>query len=139
MAARYKKATSPQLGLTLRWPGGSGLPWAGRRGPSGASERAHVVAMVPELPAHALLVADAGFVGYEVWQALLPAGHPFVIRVGANVRLLRQLGWVREHAQGVYVWPDYAARKRQPPLGLRPIVFGTKFAGSFRFSYSAKL
>jgi hypothetical protein len=78
--------------------------------------------MVPELPAHALLVADAGFVGYEVWQALLTAGHHFVIRVGANVRLLRQLGWVREHAQVVYLWPAYAARKRQPPLVLRLVV-----------------
>jgi hypothetical protein len=27
--------------------------------------------MVPELPAHALLVADAGFVGYELWQTRL--------------------------------------------------------------------
>lgn len=54
--------------------------------------------MVPELPPHALLVADAGFMGYEVWQTLLAAGPHFVIRVGANVRLLRQLGWVREHA-----------------------------------------
>jgi len=48
--------------------------------------------MVPELPTHARLVAAAGFVGYEVWQTLLTAGHHIVIRVGANVRLLRQLG-----------------------------------------------
>jgi hypothetical protein len=120
--ARHKKATSPQLWLTLLWHVGSGLPWAWRTGPSGASERDHLVAMVPELPAQALLVADAGFVGYEVWQTLLTAGHHFVIRVGANVRLLRQLGWVREHAHVVYLWPDYAARKRQPPLGLRLVV-----------------
>ena len=43
-------------------------------------------------------------------------------RVGANVRLVRQLGWTREHAQVVYLWPDQAARKRQPPLGLRLVV-----------------
>jgi hypothetical protein len=121
-ASRQKKATSPQLWLTLLWHVGSGLPWAWRTGPSGASERDHLVAMVPELPAHALLVADAGFVGYELWQTLLAAGHHFVIRVGANVRLLRQLGWVREHAQVVYVWPDQAARKQQPPLVLRLVV-----------------
>jgi nucleoside-diphosphate-sugar epimerase len=72
--------------------------------------------MVPELPAQALLVAAAGFVGYELWQALLAAGHHVVIRVGANVRLLRQLGWTREHAQVVYVWPAHAVRKQQPPL-----------------------
>jgi hypothetical protein len=121
-AARHKKATSPQLWLTLLWHVGSGLPWAWRTGPAGASERDHLVALMSELPAQALLVADAGFVGYEVWQALLAAGHHFVIRVGANVRLLRQLGWVREHAQLVYVWPDYAARQHQPPLVLRLVV-----------------
>jgi hypothetical protein len=120
--ARHKKATSPQLWLTLLWHVGSGLPWAWRTGPSGARERDHLAAMVPELPAHALLVADAGFVGYDLWQILLTAGHHFVIRVGANVRLLRQLGWTREHAQVVYVWPDYVARKQQPPLVLRLVV-----------------
>lgn len=122
VTARYKKATSPQLWLTLLWHVGSGLPWAWRTGPSGASERDHLVAMLPELPAHAVLVADAGFVGYEVWQTLLAAGHHFVIRVGANVRLLRQLGWVREHAQVVYLWPDSAARTHQLPLALRLVV-----------------
>ena len=121
-AARHKKATSPQLWLTVLWHVGSGLPWAWRTGPSGASERDQLVAMVPELPAHALLVADAGFVGYDLWQTLLTAGHHFVIRVGANVRLLRQLGWTREYAQVVYVWPDQAAQKRQPPLVLRLVV-----------------
>lgn len=121
-AARHKKATSPQLWLTLLWHVGSGLPWAWRSGPSGASERDHLLAMVPELPAHALLVAEAGFVGYELWQALLTAGHHFVLRVGANVRLLRQLGWTREYAHVVYLWPDQAAQKRHPPLVLRLVV-----------------
>jgi hypothetical protein len=120
--SRHKKATSPQLWLTLLWHVGSGLPWAWRTGPSGSSERDQLVAMVPQLPAHALLVADAGFVGYEFWQALLTAGHHFVIRVGANVRLVRQLGWTREHAQVVYLWPDQAARKQQSPLVLRLVV-----------------
>jgi DDE family transposase len=121
-ASRRKKASSPQLWLTVLWHVGSGLPWAWRTGPSGSSERAHLEAMLPELPAHALLVADAGFVGYDLWQTLLTAGHHFVIRVGANVRLLRQLGWTREYAQVVYVWPDHAARKGQPPLVLRLVV-----------------
>jgi len=121
-ASRQKKATSPQLWLTLLWQVGSGLPWAWRTGPSGSSERDQLVALVPELPAHALVVADAGFVGYDFWQALLTAGHHFVIRVGANVRLVRQLGWTREYAQVMYLWPDQAARKHQPPLVLRLVV-----------------
>lgn len=88
--SRQKKATSPQLWLTVLWHVGSGLPWAWRTGPSGSSERDQRVAMVPELPPQALLVADAGFVGYDLWQTLLTAGHHFVIRVGAHVRLVRQ-------------------------------------------------
>lgn len=121
-AARHKKATSPQLWLTLLWHVGSGLPWAWRTGPSGASERDHWLAMVPELLAQARLVADAGFVGYDLWQALLTASHHFVIRVGANVRLLRQLGWTQEYAHVVSLWPDQAAQKQQPPLVLRLVV-----------------
>jgi hypothetical protein len=113
-ASRHKKATSPQLWLTLLWHVGSGLPWAWRTGPSGASERDHLGAMVPELPAHALIAADAGFVGYEFWQALLTAGHHFVIRVGANVRLVRQLGWTREHAQVVYCGPTRRRANASP-------------------------
>jgi hypothetical protein len=118
-ASRQKKATSPQLRLTLLGHGGSGLPGAWRTGPSGASERDPLGALVPELPAQALVVADAGFGGYDFGQALRTAGHHFVIRVGANVRLVRQLGWTRAHAQVVYLWPDHAAQKRQPPLVLR--------------------
>jgi hypothetical protein len=101
-AARQKQATAPQLWLTLVWQVGSGLPWAWRTGPSGASERDHRGALVPELPAQALLVAEAGFVGYDFWQPLLTAGHHFVIRVGAPVRLVRPLGGTREPAQVVY-------------------------------------
>src|SRR5205823_2614147 len=50
------------------------------------------------------------------------AGHGFLIRVGANVKLLRKLGYVRERAGIVYCWPDAAARSGQPgqpPLVLR--------------------
>jgi hypothetical protein len=118
-AARRTKATAPQLGLTLLWHLGSGLPWAWRTGPSGARERDHLGVRVGELPAPALLVAAAGFVGYAVWQTLLTAGPHFVMRVGANGRLLRHLGGAREHAQVVYVWPDEAVRKQHPPLVLR--------------------
>jgi hypothetical protein len=118
-ASRHQKATSPQLWLTLLWHVGSGLPWAWRTGPSGSSERDQLGAMVPELPAHALIAVDAGFVGYDFWQTRLAADPHFVIRVGATVWLVRQVGWTREHAQVVYLWPEQAAQKGQPPLGLR--------------------
>jgi len=42
--------------------------------------------------------------------------------VGANVRLLTKLGWCcAEHEGIVYLWPDKAQKRRQPPLVLRLI------------------
>ena len=118
-----KKANSPQMWLTLLWHVGSGLPWAWRTGPSDSSERSHLKEMLAELPETSLITADAGFVGYEFWSKILNAGHHFVIRVGANVRLIRQLGYARQHEHTVYLWPDQVARKEGlPPLALRLIV-----------------
>jgi hypothetical protein len=117
-----KKANSPQMWLTLLWHVGSGLPWAWRTGPSDSSERGHLEEMLAELPENSLITADAGFVGYDFWSMILDAGHHFVIRVGANVRLIRKLGYARQHEHTVYLWPDQVAKKKQPPLVLRLIV-----------------
>ena len=78
--------------------------------------------MIDALPPDALVTADAGLVGYEYWKALLESDREFVIRVGSNVRLLKKLGYVRESAGTVYLWPDRQARHRQPPLVLRLVV-----------------
>jgi Transposase DDE domain len=117
--AMQKKALAPRLWLTTLWHLGAGLPWSWTRGASDASERGHLLQMLPWLPERSLLVADAGFVGYEFWQALLAGGHDLLIRVGANVTLLKHLGYFREGAGRVYLWPDKQARRRQPPLVLR--------------------
>jgi IS4 transposase len=120
-ASTKKKLTSPQMWLTLLWHAGTGLPWDWRTGPSDSSERDHFREMVPQLPENTLITADAGFVGYEFWQSILDAGLQFVIRAGGNVKLLRNLGYARQHEQTVYLWPDDARKKGQPPLVLRLI------------------
>lgn len=117
-----KKASVPQVWLTILWHVGIGLPWAWRMGPTGSSERDHWKEMLPELPAAALITGDAGFVGYEYMKAVVQSGRHLLIRVGSNVRLLRKLGWVHESEGTVYLWPDYAAQKHQPPLVLRLVV-----------------
>ena len=108
--------------LTLMWHVGTGLPWAWRTGPSDSSEREHLQEMLAELPENSLITADAGFVGYDFWKTLLNEKQNFLIRVGANVRLLKNLGYARQHDHTVYLWPDAAAKKKQPPLVLRLIV-----------------
>lgn len=117
--ARDKKADSPQMSLTLLFHAGWRLPWDWRLGPSDHSERAQLREMIPQLPADALLAADCGFVGYDFWAQLLASGRHFVIRVGGNVKLLKQLGVARERAGTVYLWPDKAAKRNRPPLVLR--------------------
>jgi len=120
--AARKKAAAPRLWLTTLWHLGSGLPWSWTRGASDSSERDHLLEMLPCLPERSLLLADAGFTGYDFWQALLAAGHDFLIRVGANVTLLKELGYYRECAGRVYLWPDKQARQGRPPLVLRLVV-----------------
>jgi hypothetical protein len=120
--AASKKANVPQVWLTLLWHAGTGLPWAWRTGPTGSSEREHWLQMLDELPLSALIAADAGFVGYEYLRAVLDSGRHVLVRVGSNVRLLRKLGWAKESAGTVYLWPNRAAAKQQPPLVLRLVV-----------------
>ena len=120
--SREKKTNSPQMWLTTMFHVGTGLPWDWRIGPSDSSERGHLLEMIEALPAGALITADAGFVGYDTWKAILENGRHLLIRVGANVRLLRNLGYVKEKNGLVYLWPDREAARKQPPLVLRLVV-----------------
>jgi hypothetical protein len=68
-----------------------------------------------------LVVADAGFTGYELFRRLLRAKQNFLVRVGSNVHLLRQLGYFeREGPDLVYLWPQ--KNWHEPPVVLRLIV-----------------
>ena len=78
--------------------------------------------MLGEMPENSLITADAGFVGYDFWKAILDANRDFVIRIGANVKLIKQLGYARQYDSTVYLWPNWAAKKQMPPLVLRLIV-----------------
>jgi hypothetical protein len=120
--ARQKKINSPQMWLTTMFHVGTGLLWDWRTGPSDSSEREHFEHMINALPAGTLVTADAGFAGYEYWKALIQSKRHLLIRVGANVRLLRKLGYAREKQGVVYLWPDRAAARNQPPLVLRLVV-----------------
>lgn len=119
---REKKTNCPQMWLTTMFHVGTGLPWDWRIGPSDSSERDHLRQMIEALPAAALVTADAGFVGYATWKAILESGRHLLIRVGANVRLLRNLGYAKEKNGLVYLWPDREAARKQPPLVLRLVV-----------------
>lgn len=115
-----RKKTGPQLFVTTLLHMGTGLPWDFRIGPGTASERRHLEDMLPDLPLRSLVVADAGFTGYELYRRLLAAEQSFLLRVGANVHLLRKLGYIeREGRDIVYLWPE--KNRQEEPVVLRLI------------------
>ncbi len=123
---RSKKLSAPvkpQIWLTLVWHMGSKLPWCWKSGPSNSSERSHLDEMIRSIvfPENTLFCGDAGFTGYEFWSAILKSGNHFLVRVGGNVKLLKNLGHCRSGNGLVYLWPDSAARRKQPPILLRLI------------------
>jgi hypothetical protein len=115
----------PQAWITLLWQMGLRLPWSWRLGPSNSSERAHVMDMLrtEAFPQNTLFCGDAGFVGYPLWACLLDRGRNFLVRVGANVKLLTEHAECTFEKEGkerfVLCWPKVVIRAKQPPLRLR--------------------
>ena len=115
----------PQAWITMMWHMGLRLPWCWRLGPSNSSERQHVMDMVDteSFPKNTLFCGDAGFVGYPLWSCLIARGHDFLVRVGANVNLVKAQAdcTLKKAGKGflVYCWPKTMMQAGQPPLHLR--------------------
>lgn len=115
-----KCKSSPQQLLTTLWHMGTGLPWAWRSGRADASERDQLRQLIDLLPAGALLVADAGFTGFELLGELNQAGISFLVRAAGNSHLLRGLDAdIDPRSDTVHVWPR--KNRKRPPLALRLI------------------
>lgn len=117
----------PQAFITAVVEVHTGMPWDWRIGEARSSEREHLSQMIGDLPANALLLADAHYIGFPIWSQLCAKEQPFLIRVGGNVRLLTGL-WpdaqITRERDMVYVWPK-KLRKSSAPLKLRLIKVGT--------------
>ena len=119
--------TAPQVFLTTVWHLGTGLPWCFRVGPGTDSERSHFRRMIGELPERSMIVADAGFAGYALFMRLLVARHSFLIRVGRNITLLKNLGYYHEERDGlVYLWPGDHRNCRPLVLRLIELTMGSQ-------------
>lgn len=127
MGDKGKPDGMPLVALTVLFHLRLGLPWAFRIGPGTDAERTHLLDMLDELPeGQSLLVADAGFVGYEFCRRLMDRGKYFLLRVGGNVHLLTELGLPYEvRGQTVYLWPKRQQMRNEPPVQLRLIVLRT--------------
>jgi hypothetical protein len=100
----------------------TGVPWTwcfGRG--SKPSERKHLVQMLKYLPRQALVIADAGYYGYDLMLDLLGARVSFLIRMSSTVTLYTEEQTpLEDFCEGlVYYWPEWAQKKELPPVPAR--------------------
>jgi hypothetical protein len=119
--APAKRGGAPQLWVTALVHLRTGLLWAWRLGKGKNRERSHLLALLPTLPAAALVVADAGYNGYDLARALVAAGTSFLIRMSAKDRLYTEAPFVAKgFREGeVLLWPVAARQQGLPPLRAR--------------------
>ena len=116
----------PKLWVTVLLHLFSSFLWDWRQGEGDSSERHHLRDMLNELPTNALVIGDAGFVGYDLMREMTEAGQSFLIRCGGNIHLLlddESIEIEQLHTRNetrVYLWPQ--DKHDQPPLVLRLIV-----------------
>jgi hypothetical protein len=119
-----KNKSAPTMWVTalvhLRW----GLPLRWWFGISNACERSHLLKMLCTLPHNALLVADAGYVGFQLAHGLMDNNVMFLLRMCSNATLYQESGAGLEHFREglVWYWPSQKdTQAGELPLHLRLI------------------
>jgi hypothetical protein len=121
--APVKEHGSPQVWVTALVHLRTGLLWAWHLGQGHNRERSHLQAMLSTLPAAALVVADAGYNGYELACTMTQAGVSFLIRMSGKDRLYTENSIDGEaFREGeVLLWTKKAQKKKLAPLRVRLI------------------
>jgi hypothetical protein len=117
-----KEGSAPTVWVTAIVHLLTGVPWTWHLGRgSKSSERNHLVQMLKDLPRQALVIADAGYYGYDLVSELIGAGVFFLIRMSSTVTLYAENETpVSDFREGqVYYWTDRAQEKRLPPIQVR--------------------
>lgn len=118
-----KERTAPTIWITALVHLRLGVPWAWQIGKGTASERWHLERLLKYLPPAALLVADAGYVGYALTKRLLESNVCFLIRMSSNATLYTEelVPLERFRSGVVYYWPHKVEKGAGIPLRLRLI------------------
>ena len=121
LGAAGKAESAPTVYLTALVLLPLGLPWAWRWGKGTASEHTHLREVLPTLPERTLLVADAGYLGYELFAAILQAGASFLVRRSSRAYLYTesQTPLPRYREDIVYYWPEKCRQRGLPPIKAR--------------------
>ena len=86
--------------------------------------------MLSKLPTATLLVADAGYVGYELAQTLSSRVSYLIRQCSLATLYTEQLTRLKKYRDGeVYYWPQEARKKGLPPLRVRLLCVRRKRQG----------
>jgi hypothetical protein len=120
-AAKPRAAGTPQVWVTAVVHLGLGVLWSWRLGTGNADEREHLRRLVVTVPRGTLLVADAGYVGYDLLSRLQAAGMSFLVRLSSRAPLyVPDKSALKKYRDGlVYYWPQTAQKHDRPPLPVR--------------------
>lgn len=115
---KARAAGTPQLWVTAVLHLGLGVLWSWRLGTGNANEREHLRLLLDTLPRGALLVADAGYVGYHLLAGLQAAGLGFLLRLSSRAPLyVPDKSSLKKYCEGVvYYWPQQVQKQDLPPL-----------------------
>jgi hypothetical protein len=102
---------------------GLGLLWSWRLGLGTADELLHLRQMLATLSPQALIIADAAYIGYELFQAILLTRRSFLVRMSSKVHLYTaERAELTTWSEGlVYYWPRYVQEQGRPPIPCRLI------------------
>jgi Transposase DDE domain len=123
-----KEESAPMLFLTALVLLPLGIPWTWRWGQGAADEHRHLRSMLPTLPPRSLLVLDACYPSYDLYERLKKMDMAFLVRVSTRSIFYtldddrrtdpEQLKRLRDRL--VYYWPNKNAQKKgKPPIIVR--------------------
>ncbi len=118
-----KPHSAPMLQITTLVLLPVGVLWSWCVGPGTAGEHEQLRQLLSSMPPCALLVADAGYLGYDLYTDIRRAGADFLVRVSSRAYLYtdKQQPLKRYREGLVYYWPGKVRQAGRLPLRLRLI------------------
>jgi hypothetical protein len=116
-----KPGSSPTVYLTTLVLLPIGVVWSWSLGKGTADERFHLRKLLRTLPRRSLLVADAYYLGYQLFRDIVQAQAAFLVRMSSKAYLYTtENRSLKTWTEGlVYYWPQEMQRGGLPPLHVR--------------------
>lgn len=113
-----KADSAPMVYLTALVLLPLGVLWSWRLGKGTASEHDHLRRLLPTLPERSLIVADACYLGYDLFRSILRARASFLVRLSSRAYLYteKDVPLTEYHDGVVYYWPKEIRDANGPPV-----------------------